>query len=186
VPLPGGGACPPPVSHRREGRRERAVHRLVKLDTLDVLLLGCYIGMTAWGFVAQFEPPITLVGAAGPVIARVVTIGVLVFGLSAIVALLFDQTVDGRTRGDVELPILAALIGAWGTYSTTAWLLVAGLGTPTGAPVLKVFAVLTTVMLVPFLVRFVTLVHGAVQTLRAARRARELGLVDENWNTTPA
>lgn len=172
-----GGTPTPPVRHRRGKRRDGLATRLARLDALDVIMLGCYTGMVAWGVVAQFEPPITLVGA------RIVTVAILVFAASAVAALIFDQCEAEGTRGDVELPVLVGFIGAWGTYSTTAWLLVAGLGDPHAAPVLKVFGVLTSIMLVPFLVRLGTLVHGAVSTIRAARRARELGLVDEKWNT---
>lgn len=178
-----GGTPTPPVRHRRGKRRDGLVTRLTRLDALDVIMLGCYSGMVAWGVVAQFEPPLTLVGAAGAVLSRIVTVGILVFASAAVAALLFDQCETEGTRGDVELPILVGFIGAWGTYSATAWLLVAGLGDPHAAPVLKVFGVLTSIMLVPFLVRLGTLVHGAVSTIRAARRARELGLVDEKWNT---
>lgn len=182
--LTGGGQTPPPVRHRRSGRRDTITQRLAALTPLDIVMLGSYVGMLAWGIVAQIEPPMSLVGAAGEALTRIVTLGILVFGATAFVALLFDQGEECGTRGDVELPMLVGLIGAWGTYSVIVWLLIAGLGSPEN-PVLKVFGVLTTVMLVPFLVRFVTLVHSAVQTLRAARRARELGLVDENGSPAP-
>lgn len=183
--LAGRDTGPLPVRHRHRRTRigEATVSRLTNLDPFDVVMFALYVGMTAWGVVAQFEPPITLVGAAGPVLAHVVTAGVLVFSLCSAVALLFDQGDSVGTRSDVELPMLAGFIGAWATYCTTAWLLIAGLGPVGQVPVLKVFALLTTVMLTPFVVRFVTLIVDAVRVLKAAKRAQVLGIVDEKWNT---
>jgi hypothetical protein len=159
------------------------MRRVVHLTALDTVMLGSYIGMTTWGVFAQLEPPITLTGAAGPVLARVVTLAILAFSVASAVALLFDKADSISARSDVELPALVGLIGAWGTYSATAWLLVFGFGPVGSVPVLKVFAVLTTVMLVPFVVRFVVLLADAIRTLKLARRAQEVGLVDEKWNT---
>lgn len=179
------GGPRPPVRHRHRRTRigEAVVSRLTNLEPLDVLMFALYIGMTAWGVVAQFEPPLTLVGAAGPVLAHVVTLGVLVFSLSSAVALVLDQGDSLTTKSDIELPMLAGFLGAWGTYATTAWLLIAGLGPDGAVPVLKVFALLTTVMLTPFVVRFVTLIVDATRIIKAARRAQALGIVDEKWNT---
>lgn len=174
-----------PVRHRRARTRFRAAlrARLDRLDPFDVVMFALYMGMTAWGVLAQFEPPLTLVGAAGPVIAHVVTIAILVFALCSAIALVIDQGDSVGNRSDVELPMLAGFMGAWGTYVVTAWLLVAGFGPESQAPVLKVFALLTTVMLAPFLVRFGTLIVDAIRVIKDAKRAQRLGIVDEKWNT---
>jgi hypothetical protein len=158
------------------------VSRLFRLSAFDYLCLLLYFGMAVWGVAAQVEPPNTLIGASGEVLTRCVTLGVLAFGVLAIVGLLLDQASSDRTawHAEWELPAVAALAGSWGTYSGVVWLLYAGRGNPDSPPTLAVFCILTTVMLVPFLVRLVVLIKDMVKTIRDARKAREWGLVDDH------
>jgi hypothetical protein len=174
------------VQHRRHPRstRERFITRFDRLESLDHVTIGTYAGFIMWGAVAQFEQPGTLTGGSGEVLARVVTISILVTALLALIGLVIDKTDRcGRQRTELELPMTIGLIGAWSTYSLVVWLLVFGAGGPDASPTLKVFGVLTTMMLVPLVVRVGVLFADAIRTIRAARRAVELGIVDANGHT---
>jgi hypothetical protein len=179
----GDAPRPGPVAHRRRtpSRRERFVSRFDRLDSLDHVTIGTYLGFIVWGAVAQFEQPSTLTGGSGVVLARLVTIAILVTAVLALIGLVIDKTDRcGRQRTELELPALIGLIGAWSTYAVVVWLLVCGAAGPDFKPTLKVFGVLTTMMLVPLVVRLVVLIADGIRTIKAARMAVELGIVDEN------
>jgi hypothetical protein len=162
-----------------EARKNAFMCRLYRLDALDWLMIGVYLGLATWGTVAQLEPPMSLIGATGETFTRVVTMLILVCSVAALVGLAVDQTAErGDRHLDWELPTLLGLIGSWTAYNVIVTLIANGHGGP-GQTIRNVFVVLTWILLVPLLVRVLVIIIDAVRTIRAGRAAVAAGLGQE-------
>lgn len=151
------------------------------MDALDFLMAVTYIGLIVWGVWAQVEPPLSLLGASGETLTRVVTLGVLGFATAALAGLIVDQATCSSSRWHAlwEIPGTVGLTCAWATYVSVVWLLVAGRGDPNLPPTLAVGAIVTSVLLGPFIVRLVVLFMDALATIKNAAKAREWGLLGD-------
>lgn len=151
--------------------------RLKRLDPFGVCVLWVYGMLLVWGIWCVIDPVKTLAGAAGDTLTLLVSIAIMIGSTIGFFGYLAKETAE-RSNDVIDVEPIGTLIlfFAWGTYTITSWLLVAGFGLPLIKPVVAPFAVTVSIIQGLIIIRSAQHIYETVKLIRQIQAAHSIGI----------